>query len=114
MASFVLLSEPVSLDERRKVMSNWIPVTERLPEVSGRYLVTHNGHVINLWWFDGVHDVDDPERHYDDIDYVVYPGYKGWVDWYTYEDDGQYAPHITHELITAWMPMPEPYGKGEK
>lgn len=66
----------------------WIPVTERLPEERGTYLVTVNDGGIRVaiaqWWY----DVDDGE------------GYFVCDDCYA-------------EDIVAWMPLPESY-RGEK
>ena len=67
---------------------HWIPCSERLPEVTGSYLVTVHPnyimpggiHVDMLSWFNG----------------------KWWFDL-----DGQDAEFP--DPIIAWMPLPEPY-----
>ena len=82
-------------------MREWIPVSERLPEKRGDYLVTQKatftdyvyisvaGYALNL------HDVDE----YDFAD-------KKRPGWYEYDSEWGY-----HELddVLAWMPLPEPY-----
>ena len=60
-------------------MIEWIPVTERLPEKSGHYLITV------------VSDVTDGEPTVFTDDYFVY----GWDDW---GDD-----------VVAWAIKPEPW-----
>ena len=62
---------------------HWIPVTERLPEVSGEYLVT-------VKWVTGESDVDVYE--YD-------ARHKTW-------NDGESAGG---ERAVAWAKLPEPY-----
>lgn len=69
--------------------SNWIPVTERLPEMSGFYFVTKEN------------------------DYGKYVT----VDFF-YQDKTWYAESNPTALstgwrVTAWMPLPEPYEGSE-
>ena len=63
---------------------HWIPVTERLPEKEGNYIVT-----------------DDS-------------GGVAWVEisQYIMQDDGE--PYWDYVNVTAWMPMPEPYNESEE
>jgi len=73
-------------DEVKRVLENiphWIPVTERLPEKSGEYLVT-------VKWVTGESDVDVYE--YD-------ARHKTW-------NDGESAGG---ERAVAWCNLPEPY-----
>lgn len=81
--------------------NKWIPVSERLPEEKGTYLVTQKatftdyvyisvaGYALNL------HDVDE----YD------FEGKKraGW-----YEYDSEYG-YYEIDNVVAWMSLPEPY-----
>ena len=60
---------------------HWIPVTERLPERSGDYLVTRD-----------IIEVYEPEAC--DIDYFE----ADTLDWDGYGN-----------LVIAWMPLPEPF-----
>lgn len=85
----------------KKQESKWIPVSERLPEKRGDYLVTQKatftdyvyisviGYALNL------HDVDE----YDFAD-------KKRPGWYEYDNEWGYR-----ELddVVAWMPLPQPY-----
>ena len=69
---------------RSEVPSEWIPVTERLPDEMGMYLVTLDYQekgkgVVSLWF------------HNDEIGWN-----RGW-----------------NENVTAWMPLPKPYKAGE-
>ena len=65
--------------------SHWIPCTERLPEKSGRYLVTNT----RLGAFEVTEN-------------IFYNGKGEAPEGWLYEDG-----------TIAWMPLPEPY-KGEK
>ena len=75
-------------------VQQWIPVTERLPEVVDSYLV-----VVKCKY--------DWEKEYSiDTDVATYNPYeKAYIDdcWNTYNDwnEGQQYLHVTH-----WMPLP--------
>lgn len=69
-----------------KAEPHWIPVTERLPQVQGCYLVTEQ--------IAGVSTVD--------------------IRYYNIDDDGQYWSgwywsRWKDYIVLAWMPLPEPY-----
>lgn len=68
----------------------WIPVTERLPEDEQNVLVTYKT-------TDKIH----PCQYHDD-------GSRN--PWYSYID--QCRAHMN--VVLAWMPMPEPWGGGER
>lgn len=64
----------------------WIPVSERLPEKSDKYLCTHGGtYIVGTDFYttkdDAEMDFDEPEE------------YVGWGS----------------KNVIAWMPLPEPY-----
>ena len=63
-------------------VQKWIPVTERLPENTGRYLTANIR--------------DDDERCVFDLWF-----YSG--KWYLDEEDDEFIYKVTH-----WMPLPEP------
>ena len=75
--------EEKAIDTVLNAIPHWIPVTERLPEVSGEYLVT-------VKWVTGESDVDVYE--YD-------ARHKTW-------NDGESAGG---ERAVAWCELPEPY-----
>lgn len=66
----------------------WIPVSERLPEEKGRYLVYYT-------LCGTVRDIRTA---------MFYPG--GWLEW---DVDG--IAGIAR--VISWMPLPEPYKEGE-
>ena len=80
-----LLEAIAQIDEEPTIeLQRWIPVTERLPEECGEYLVTKQSIGWNC-------------EEYDSVD-IAY-----------YDEDGRF--HKANKIF-AWMPLPEPY-KGE-
>lgn len=75
----------------------WIPVSERLPDTDGRYLVYKN-----IWgsaWFDVVSFAKDG-RKIDEYDF-----HRDWENvWYNYSSEWGY---VTTNSVTHWMPLPE-------
>lgn len=65
----------------RNIKTDWIPVTERLPEERGEYLITTTDGQVDKCFFIG-----KGERYFFGM----------------------------HEYVTAWMPLPKPYEKGEE
>ena len=86
--------------ERKLAEREWIPVSERLPEKPGQYLVFYHGVVIknniDLMWY-GKPSMPNIE---------VNRKKK-----YFYRSDSEWGDIIYDEVI-AWMPLPDPY-KGE-
>ena len=76
--------------------SRWIPCYERLPEKSGRYLVTRGSNVCGSLW--------------DKVDILNYSDLMGlkkrkiWWSGNVGKIDFEKCDHVT-----AWMPLPEPY-----
>lgn len=70
----------------------WIPCTERLPEKSGRYLVTRGSNDCGSLW----HKVDI-------LNYSDLMGLKKEKIWWS-GIDFEKCDHVI-----AWMPLPEPY-----
>ena len=69
---------------RPVALMSWIPVSERLPSKKGRYMVTRYDYVTNTEFIDIL-----------------------WYEenlWWNRHSTGDYA-------VTAWMPLPTPYGK---
>ena len=64
--------------------TEWIPVSERLPEENGVYIVSYEDSVRVLEWFNG--------------------------KWFFYPSNPAREETGT---ITAWMPLPEPYKESE-
>lgn len=80
--------------EKERPHGEWIPCSERLPDEMGDYLVTEK---------------------ISDIEQAVYTSSFGHIRTgelcFYYEDDECIA--IKNEGIVAWMPLPEPYKRGE-
>lgn len=71
--------------------SHWIPVTERLPEKSGRYCVTlENGYVKNLYY-----NIEKTKCYPKGFFYLLNNGSMAWLS--------------TKSPVVAWMSLPEPY-----
>ena len=81
----------------------WIPVSERLPETDGEYLVTKKTYTL-----DGVRNTVkictyNTEPYDPDCDFgTPYQG-QGW-----YIEDGEYEYRCDDDIL-AWMPNLEPY-----
>ena len=76
----------------------WIPVTERLPEKDGKYLVFEKG----------VYGTDTATLRFakDGRKVDKYDFLRGWKNvWYRYDSEWG---HITIDNVTHWMPVPEP------
>lgn len=58
----------------------WIPVSERLPDDNATVLITHKGGV-SFGWYNG-----------------------------RYWERGANTKHRPLQTVTAWMPLPKPYG----
>lgn len=83
---------PIDIDyhdvEDAPTIVGWIPCSERLPEASGKYLVT-------IKWSD-----DSGEEHTNiNTSWYKEPYDAGW-EWSNID-------------VVAWMPLPEPYKEGE-
>lgn len=78
----------------------WIPCSERLPEKSGRYLVTRGLNACGAVW----------NRVYI-INYSDLMGLKSERIWW----DGNVGKSDFERIddVTAWMPLPEPYKMDE-
>lgn len=86
-------------EEQKKVIerlsADWIPVTERLPEEGGRYLVTFKyGIKVCMVGYGSCKRTA-----------LGYPIGHGW---YSLEEAQYYA----EDSIIAWMPLPKPYEEG--
>ena len=79
----------------------WIPVSERLPEANGRYLVTRGLNACGAMW----------KRVYL-INYSDLMGLKSERIWW----DGNVGKSDFERIddVVAWMPLPEPYRKEEE
>ena len=87
----------MSLEPERK-NGKWIPCSERLPEVGGRYLVTRGLNACGALW----------NRVYI-INYSDLMGLKSRRIWW----DGNIGKSDFEQIddVIAWMPLPEPYGE---
>lgn len=69
----------------------WIPVTERLPEKEGFYLVTLE------------------HKYGDETNIRFFKNYETNIRFFKCESGERYWSKWGNETITAWMPLPEPY-----
>ena len=81
-------------------MSEWIPVSERLPK-DGTYLVT----VKRITSHPNV-DIDSFAKDLYKVDEFDFYDKKGKCGWYNY--DSEYG-YWEDDRVIAWMPLPEPY-----
>ncbi len=81
----------------------WIPVTERLPEKSGTYIVCCDdswcSYGEGIWYSSGVV-----------VCALVDVGVNGGICWEWYEGSVIYD---LEGIVTHWMPLPEPPKEGE-
>ena len=80
-----------------KKCNSWIPVTERLPEKNGRYLIHET--VFNKW--KGYMSVCSFSPCYEGVEEHL----NGKCLWYSY--DSEYGDYEKRG-VTHWMPLPEP------
>ena len=87
----------------KQLASKWIPVTERLPDADGNYLVAKK--IFNNSIFQEVLRFAKDGRKVDKYDF-----HREWKNvWYKYDSERGY---LTIDGVTHWMPLPEP-PKGE-
>ena len=86
--------------------NKWIPVSERLPEERGDYLVTTENLCLDLV----VISIASYSHNLYEVDEYDFAGKKrpGW-----YEYDGEWGYRMLDGVI-AWMPLPEPYEEVEE
>ena len=89
-------------------MGRWIPVSERLPEEDGEYLVTVKPTFKNMRNY--IRHCDFARNLYlvDEYDFVDKKGVAGF-----YKYDSEYGYYEMTEVI-AWCELPEPYKEGEE
>ena len=81
------------LNEMPSAEPEWIPMTERKPEVGQDVLITSdNGHVLAVTY---AHDVWSGENYFDWIPRFMGMGY------------------LPEKEVVAWMPLPKPYQEGK-
>ena len=111
--------------ERLQESQRWIPVNERLPEPEKRVLVCAERrlgdkiyrHIAMAMYEDGTvwtrdsgwgfHDLDNYETYDEKQDDWRIP--EGWWEYSIYNEEGN-CP--VGDLVTHWMPLPEPPEKG--
>ncbi len=80
----------------------WIPVSERLPEEYGEYLITWTSIL-------GEHSTKRTKPLIAIAEYEIYES-ENYADWITTMYEFEYYHDIK---VLAWMPLPEPYKEGE-
>ena len=78
-------------DALKKNKGEWIPVSERLPESSGVYIVSR-------WFSDGEESAILTDANY----------YDGCGEWYN-DNRINWGRELVTDKIVAWQPLPEPY-----
>ena len=93
-----LIANGVTFATDNNVSGKWIPVTERLPEKDGKYLVFERS---------GSRTVTSVLRFAKDARKVDRYDFRGrWKNaWYEYDSEWG---HYTVDSVTHWMPLPEP------
>ena len=82
-----------------EVVQQWIPVSERLPDKDGDYLVVKK--IFNNNIIQDVLSFAKDGRKVDKYDF-----HRGWKNvWHYYDSEWG---HITVDSVTHWMPLPEP------
>ena len=81
--------------------TRWIPCSERLPEVNGRYLVTRGLNACGALW-NRIYIVNYSDLMGVKSIKIWWNGNVGKSDFETYND------------ILAWMPLPQPYTESEE
>ena len=80
-------------------VQKWIPVSERLPDADGNYLVAKK--IFNNSIMQEVLSFAKDGRKVDKYDF-----HRGWKNvWYLYDSEWG---HLTIDTVTHWMPLPEP------
>ena len=88
----------------KAIPTGWIPVSERLPEEYGEYLIT--------WTSDEIMEQFVGMAIYEIKSYFSRENFRGDVRW-LFEEQKTYK----NVEVLAWMPLPEPYEadmRGEK
>ena len=78
--------------------TRWIPVSERLPEEPGEYLIVWTGIL-------GEHGTKRTRPLMSIAEYEIYDS-ENYADWITTMYEFEYYHDIK---VLAWMPLPEPY-----
>ena len=81
-------------------MSRWIPVSERLPEANGRYLVTRGLVAAGAFW-NRVYVANYSDLMGIKSEKIWWQGNVGKSDFERLDD------------VVSWMPLPKPYKDGE-
>ncbi len=80
----------------------WIPVTEKLPEEDGEYLVA-NRTIKGKPYVYGIDTFANDLYQVDKYDFSDKKGKRGWV--YFHDEYG----YLEDKTVVAWMPLPDAY-----
>ena len=93
---YILMQSVIEEIQSQPPADKWIPCSERLPEKNGIYIIDdcrHGNHWIHTAGFIKAREV--------------------WCENHGVCYDDYYGRYDDQEKIIAWMPLPEPYKKGE-
>ncbi len=90
------------LKDKDRMLSEWIPVSERLPEKGGDYLISQKEAFTDYIYRSSIASYALNLYDVDEYDFVN-KKHPGW-----YEYDSEYGYYEIDDVV-AWMPLPESY-----
>lgn len=97
----VVIAECMEEVRHSPTVSQWIPVSERMPEENGRYLVTRGLNACESLW-NRIYLINYSDLMGTKKEKIWWSGNVGKSDFETYDD------------VKAWCKLPEPYKESEE